>query len=352
VDATAIFLEQCTAMRVFLSTVVRGAPTERAGELIALDWSSKKVLGRVPIFPTDPSLDDSNPRGGGRGGRGIVLLRNELLVATFHTLHGFDYHLRPTRMITYDHFAGLHELKLVDDSIWVSSTALGAVFNVTLDGQLTQEWWAHEDPVVLEKFAAPPLTVDKSKDNRLAYLEPFSKLHLNNVEVYNGEVYVCFNNHGAILRLFPTTVVAHDPALKGCHNGLVTEDNEILLNDSHHHTVVVFDLHSGHVKKRINLVDFPEVAKLSNVRACRDISWRVRLENFVRRQRVARPLFTRGMCRLDGSRILVGVSPATVLEIDYKQARLLDMCQLSDSANECVHGLEAAPSVDFPFSIP
>ena len=77
----------------------------------------------------------------------------------------------------------------------------------------------------------------------------------------------------------------------------------------------------------------------------------MRLENFVRHQRVARPLFTRGMCWLDGARILVGVSPATVLEIDYKQGRLLDMCQLSESANECVHGLEASPSVDFPFSI-
>jgi hypothetical protein len=352
VDATAIFLGNIPAtMRVFLSTVVRGAPTEKAGELIALDWSTKKVLGRVPLVPKDPPLDDPNPRGGGRGGRGIVLMRDELFVATFHTLHGFDYKLRPTRTITNNNFAGLHEVKLVDDGIWVSSTAIGAVFKVALDGKTKQEWWVHEDPVVLQTFSVPPLTVDKSQDNRLTYLEPFSKVHLNNVDVHNGQVYVCFNNHGAILRLFPTTVVAHDPALKGCHNGLVTDDEEVLLNDSHHHAVVVFDLHTGHVKRRINLADFPEVAKLLNFRTCRNISWRVRLENFVRRQRVARPLFTRGMCLLDGARILVGVSPAAVLELDYKQGRLLDMWQLSDSANECVHGLEAAPSLDFPFTI-
>ena len=30
-------------MRVFLSTVVRGAPVEKAGELISLDWEKKQV---------------------------------------------------------------------------------------------------------------------------------------------------------------------------------------------------------------------------------------------------------------------------------------------------------------------
>jgi len=194
--------------------------------------------------------------------------------------------------------------------------------------------------------------VDKTRDNRVAYLKSFSKLHLNNVDVHAGAVYVCFNNHGAIIRLSPTTVIAHHPELKGCHNGLVTEDDEVVLNDSHHHIVVVFDLRTGAVKRRIDLAGFAPLAKLATVRACRDVTWSLRFKNFFTRQRIARPLFTRGMCRLDGSRILVGISPATVVELDYKQGRLLDFCQLSHSANECVHGLEAAPSVDFPFTIP
>ena len=337
--------------KVFLSTVVRGAPMEQAGELIALDWDRKQVLGRVPIFPTNPAIDDPNTRGGGRGGRGIVLLRNELFVANYHTLQGFDYDLKPTRTITNHNFAGLHELKLVSDGIWASSTPLGAVMKVDFTGKVLQEWWAHEDAVVQKEFSPAPLDVDKQKDNRLAYLEDFSKLHLNNVEVHDGKVYVCFNNHGAVLRLFPTKVVAHDPALKGCHNGLVTEDDEILINDSHRHTFIVFDLHTGHVKRKIDLSQFPEVRKLAEARGFKAVPWHIRLRNFIIRKRMARPLFTRGMCRLDQSRVLLGVSPATVLEVDYKQGKLLSMMQLADSPNECVHGLEAAPSVDFPFEV-
>jgi len=338
-------------MRVFLSTVVRGAPVEKAGELISLDWEKKQVLRRMPIYPSNPAVDDRNARGGCRGGRGITLLPNELFVANYHSLLGFDFNLNPTRTITNHNFAGLHEIKLVKDGIWTSSTALGCVQKVSFDGVARESWWAHDDPLVQRNFSVAPLKIDKTRDNRLGYMEDGSKVHLNNVEVAGDAVYVCFNNHGAIIRLFPTQVISSDPALKGCHNGLVTGDGEFIINDSHNHTVVVLDLESGRVNRRIDLAQFPPVAALMKVRRCRDISFRVRLENFVRRQRVARPLFTRGMCRLDATRILVGVSPASVLELDYQQGRLLGLCQLSGSANECVHGLEAAPSVDFPFSI-
>jgi hypothetical protein len=337
-------------MRVFVSTVVRGAPIDSAGELISLDWESKRVLKRVPIFPNDPSITDPNTRGGGRGGRGITLLPEELFVASYHTLHGFDYDLNPTRRVTNHQFAGLHEVKLVSDGIWVSSTPLGAIVKVDLNGRELESWWAHDDPVVQSRFKPASFHVDKTRDNRLAHLKDFSLLHLNNVEVHNGRVYVCLNHHGAVLRLFPTEIVADEPALKGCHNGLVTEDNEILLNDSHHHTVVVIDLASGQIKRRIDLSKFPEVAKLSQSGDFKNVPWQVRLRNFITRRRMARALFTRGMCRLDQTRLLLGVSPATVLEIDYKQERLLGMFQLSESPNECIHGLEATPSLDFPYS--
>ena len=56
-----------------------------------------------------------------------MVLPNELFVATYHTLWGFDHQLRPTRKITHRNFAGIHELKLVEDGIWVSSTPLGAL---------------------------------------------------------------------------------------------------------------------------------------------------------------------------------------------------------------------------------
>jgi hypothetical protein len=234
----------------------------------------------------------------------------------------------------------------------VSSTSLGAALKVDYNGKLLQEWWAHEDAVIEQRFAPAPLRVDKARDNRLAHLHEYSKIHVNNVDVFDGRVYVTLNDPGAIVRLFPTEVLVHDPALKGCHNGLVTEDGEIILNDSHHHVVLVFDATHGHVKRRIDLAQFEPVRKIMQARRTyKNLTWQVRLENFIRRQRVARDLFTRGMCRLDASRILVGVSPATILMLDYRKAELLDLFQLSNCVNECVHGLEAVPALDFPYPV-
>lgn len=328
-------------MQVFFSTVVRGAPMELAGELIVLDWATKKIQHRLPIYPVNPPVDDKNTRGGGRGGRGIALLPEEFFVASYHSLHGFDYNLNPTRTLTHPNFAGLHEVKVVEDGIWTSSTALGQVQKIDFTGKTLAEWWAHNDPVVQKEFQPEPFVVDKTVDNRLAYLDDFSKVHLNNVEVHHDRVYVCFNHHGAVLRLFPTEIVSRDPALKGCHNGLATDDGEFLINDSHNHTVVVLDLATGQVKRRINLIDFPAVAKLAAASELKNVAPWVRLRNFVMRKRMTRPLFTRGMWRLDDRRVLIGISPASVLEVDYKDGKLLDRFTLSTSANECVHGLAA-----------
>jgi hypothetical protein len=340
-------------MKVFVSTVLRGAPIERGGELLVLDWDKKKVLGRTFVAPPAPTVSDTNTRGGFRGGRGIVVLPDELFVATYHTLLGYTWDLKPTRHISHHNFSGLHELKLVPDGIWASSTPLGAVIKVGLDGQPLAEWWAHDDPVIQQEFHAPVLTIDKKADNRLAVVEDASKskLHLNNVEFHNGRVYISLNKHGAVVRLFPTEIIAHRPEFKGCHNGLVTAGEELLLNDSHHHTVIVFDLHTGAIKRTINLADFAEVQKLLAASRYKNVPWHIRLRNFLIRKRMSRPLFTRGMCLLDDRRALIGVSPASVLEIDFQAGKLLSLFQLSDAVNDCVHGLEAVPSVDYAYRV-
>lgn len=69
-------------MQIFFSTVVRAAPVEKGGELIQLDWDSKTVLSRIPIAPKNPKIIDPNPRGNARGGRGIVMLNDEIFVAS------------------------------------------------------------------------------------------------------------------------------------------------------------------------------------------------------------------------------------------------------------------------------
>ena len=60
-------------MIVYFDTVKRTYPVREAGELVKLDWSAKKVLKTVPVYPFDPDIEeDSNPRGNSRGGKGML----------------------------------------------------------------------------------------------------------------------------------------------------------------------------------------------------------------------------------------------------------------------------------------
>src|SRR5437764_6835434 len=122
-------------MIVYFSTVVRTAPLDQGGELVKLDWRRKEVLGRVPIFPTNPPVEDPNPRGGTRGGRGILVNEREVYVASYHSLHVFDHELRPTRTVTNPLFAGIHEIAWDGDGIWVSSTRLDGAVKVSPAGE-------------------------------------------------------------------------------------------------------------------------------------------------------------------------------------------------------------------------
>ena len=109
-------------MQIFFSTVVRAAPVEKGGELIQLDWDSKTVLSRIPIAPKNPKIIDPNPRGNARGGRGIVVLNDEIFVASYHTLEGYNSRLEPTRNITNGLLVGLHEVcKDERGNFWVAS---------------------------------------------------------------------------------------------------------------------------------------------------------------------------------------------------------------------------------------
>src|SRR5438105_11528205 len=107
-------------MIVYFSPVIRSAPLDSGGELVRLDWERKKVLAKVAVIPTDPVIRDPNPRGGTRGGRGILVEDGQVYVASYHTLHVFDRDLQPVRCISNPFFAGLHELCWDNGSIWAS----------------------------------------------------------------------------------------------------------------------------------------------------------------------------------------------------------------------------------------
>lgn len=343
-------------MMVYFATVTRTAPVSRSGDLVQLDWNRRKVVGSTPLVPVNPTVEhDPNPRGGTRGGRGVLVDGDKVFAATYHSVHVFTRSLRPVGQITHPLFSNLHELAWEGDSIWVTSTGVDGALKIDRSGNVLASWWPREDPEIAGRFGLIPLDIDKTEDNRLKFMgrdgseSSPSHVHLNAVAMFGGRPVMLLNRFGSLVQLNPTRVLLQDPSMKGCHNVVVTQCGHLLVNDSHQMGVCVLD-GSGKVLTRIDLSQFPVVRRLL---------WRstyTRVKQWLRshgrphkvfrrlfgRPVTVKPIYVRGLCETPRGTILVGISPASILEIDWRSGRLLESFTFSTDLRVCVHGLACA----------
>lgn len=319
-------------MIVYFDTVRRMRPVKEGGELVKLDWLTKAVIKAVPIIPTDPDIeDDPNPRGNSRGGKGILIVGDELFVGTYHSILVFDLDLKLKRKIDNHLFVNIHEMYSNDECMWVSSTAIDAAVGIDPWGRTLKTWWPREQPILRERFSLSPMEIDKTADNRLRYL--FAELstkehhtHLNSVVCSEGATYALLNRMGAFVQLEPETrVVLCDDDLKGGHSpAFSTDGKSLLVCSSFRKSVLVYSVPDFTLTRRIYLPDFAEISSLSTRYPDRPFN---------------QSIFVRGLCPIDSDRLLVGISPASILEIDYRRGELLDFYQYSTEVSDAVHGL-------------
>ncbi|OHB35310.1 MAG: hypothetical protein A2Y09_06870 [Planctomycetes bacterium GWA2_39_15] len=320
-------------MDVFFTTVVRQAPITQGGELVRVDWTTKKVIAKKPLIPTDPPItekDDPNSRGNARGGRGIIRQGDTLYVAIYHSILLFNTALNSKGKITNNLFVGLHEMYHNEDTVWLASTAIDGAIHIDLQGNLLESWWPRENRKLQQLFALDSLPINKTIDNRMLWLhvQPSKQpghTHLNAVAVRKGQMCVLLNRFGLVYNTITDSILIEDPSIIGCHN-LVFLGDKILINDSKGKRVVVYS-QDGKFINEIDLLSFPEILAIHNA----DI------DNYEEKRR----LFVRGLSPIDDKRILVGFSPATIVEIELYSGRLLDVYQYSKDVAVCVHGLLA-----------
>ncbi len=326
-------------MIVYFSTVRRKRPIREGGELVKLDWEAKRVLKALPVFPSDPDIaDDPNPRGNSRGGKGILLRGGEVFVGTYHTLLVFDRDLNLKRRIRNHLFVNIHEICAAGESIWVSATTIDCALKVDMSGRTLRTWWPREEPLLRKRFGLSPLAIDKAADNRLLHLhqelgQQESHTHLNAVCRSGQRTLALLNRQGALVQIEPDVrVVLEDRRLRNSHSPTVSPDGrQVVICSSFQKDLLFYDLEGGGFIKRLHLLDFPEVAALK--------------EEFPD-QPFNAAIFVRGLEFIAPDRLLVGISPASLLEIDAARGRLLGMFRYGRDVGDAVHGLAALPEAD------
>jgi hypothetical protein len=164
--------------------------------------------------------------------------------------------------------------------------------------------------------------------------------------MHNERPLLLLNRFGCVGKLRPTKILIENTQLRGCHNLLATPDGLILINDTVGKALYVYDS-TGRLYKRIPLTKFLPVRRILFRHVLAAVgSWLAgngrpaRLFHALfHKTAIARPLFVRGLCYTDKQSVLVGISPATILEIDWETEKLLDMYMYSNNRHVCVHGL-------------
>ena len=287
---------------------------------------------------------DPNSRGNTRGCRGIVQYGDKILAANYHSVQIFDSELNHIRDLSHDLFVGLHEIFLDDQELWVTSTTIDAVCCIEINNEsLVNSYWPREMERISRHFGLEPGRIDKSIDNRLLYLSTDhldhpSHTHINAVAIFENRVLGLIPRQGAIVDLTNDSVVVESPDIVGSHNLFVDASGRMYVNQTLHQCVRIFDCSSGESIEHLDLNTSPEI------RGLRRRFWppyqtkRMLSRIGFNLAHFGRPLFLRGLARFE-DRLLVGMSPAAIAEVDLESGQVCDFFQYSSNVNVCIHGL-------------
>lgn len=339
-------------MKIVSTTVKRHAPVTAGGCVRITDWTTGEQVAERPVFPTNPSIDDPNPRGNSRGGRGVVICDGAIVVANYHTLEVCDGQLRPIGTISKGNFAGIHELSHRGERLFVASTANNSAAELSLEAiravvagencaMPAHHWWPTENAEACEQLGIPQtLYPNKFSDNRLRHLDLHNRgkaghLHLNAVDADANAVYALLNKPGVILRLDTMQVVLRHPSLEGAHNLNFIAPNRAWVVSTRTGRLVECDVQQGEVRPIINLNETPFAKK---VLAKRWWGQRWPLGASSGRNSATRPLFWRGLA-VNDDWILIGTSPAAILVFDRRTQAYHSVLPFSRDVREIIHGI-------------
>ncbi len=340
-------------MRLVATTVVRESirGKQRTGFIYDVDWDAQTILRRLPVPDPNFPESDNNPRGGVRGGRGIVATRHGIVVANYDTLSLYDDDWNVVDSLTHPLFVGLHEIDWDGEHLWLAATGIDAVLKATLEGKVDAAWDPHGPPDVLELGLRPrPHPLDATVDYRIREAPLIDQCHLNGVTRRDGMTLVncglvrkrksfaarAANRIRAKLRVSNPSSgrrnsgrsmvvrLDHDGPAQvlveladhdfPTHNGQLLDDGQVALNDSTENTFRVFTVDD--VKPRETLaVNVPG-------------TW------------------LRGLEPVAEGRVVVGTAPAALVLIDLDTGSIAGTVRLSDDPHEAVHGLALCPPLD------
>jgi hypothetical protein len=335
-------------MRLIATTVIREAHVGKQdlGFIYDVDWDAGAVVRRLRVpEPSFPRSDD-NPRGGVRGGRGVAVTSQGILVANYDGIYVFDDDWRPLDVIESPLFVGLHEIHWDGTQLWITATALDVVLKMRLGEPPELAWDAH-DRTVARKVGVRRLqrALDGTVDYRVEGAQKVDECHVNSA-VPHGDALII--NCGVVHR----TSSPLDRAERRFHKFARRRPPLDKLPVRKPRRFVV-SLHAdGRVERIAELGDHwmpSHNGQSSNGRVLVNDSPGKALRVFSGKDPAETrdiPLpgrWHRGLAVVGPDSAVVGAAPASLALVDLVSGTVERRLQLSEDPNEAVHGLVVCP---------
>ncbi|HEY0663455.1 MAG TPA: hypothetical protein VGD18_02485 [Thiobacillaceae bacterium] len=342
-------------MKLVATTVIRHSVVgqEATGQLLLIDWQRGEIERAMPVpLPKHPSSND-NPRGGLRGGRGVKFWQGHCYVANYDTVYVYDQAWQQIGEISHPLATDIHEIDIDSEGLWLSCSRYDLIIKLSFDGRLLAHWHISDAPGLMRELGidVPPLPLDR--DYRRHLPGGLDRTHLNCVQgqpdgsviVHLGKVGPEDMLHRTLRRLLPPpgfeahrmgrlrrrlyewahgsasyvvrlsgpelrdfSILARYPALRPNHNGQLLNDGRVGVA-SERKALVISEPGTG---RTVHHVPLPA-------------KW------------------VRGLTQIAPERLLVGVAPCAVIEVDLTEGRIQRRVALSDHPHEALHGLAVVP---------
>jgi hypothetical protein len=352
--------------RIVTTTVVRLVGQEIAsGFICVLDLESHKLLTKIPVPESRYRASDPNPRGGLRGGRGLAVYGDRLVVANTERLLIFDSKWRLINDISHPLMAGVHDIIADAEGIWVTCSAADMLIKMDWEGRLIAEWEWREDSTLKDIFG---LSRVPRVDRRLDYRDPESMrdgvrniVHLNSITKTDGDLALSFGrilsqqDYGKAIQQSwigwfakrmgvkrrTATGMREDQIIKPTRAG---SSYALVLLDNNGKTRILRQVKGTKVPNH-NVIRFGDDLIYNDTNNGCSILVALKGDRSDRVIQIpGENRFLRGLVQLDEEHILVGnKAPLTIYKVNRHSGRIVDTFLLGGEPNEAIFAICILP---------
>lgn len=312
------FLANSVSREILLGITMlrRNAPQgHQHGHFVAVNPTTGEAKFELPL---KTPVSGANPRGGGRGFRGVtqnpetgeIYLSENTCIRVLNS----DFSDSGER-ISHPAMSHIHALYCSRETLWAVSTANDTLFGFSAQtGAFTGAW--EFSPSADGPVAKFTMTPERATDG-----PGQSHFHLNAVTQYEDGLYLGGMRTNGVFHLTLDGKLSYAPGPAGTHDMVVVGDKLVVL-DTVARKIRVTDLQGNLLHEKLLPPGFYA-----------DSRGRATNNNIARRG------FLRGISHVGGDYIFIGYSPAGVLKFDIASLRLSRLLQMSPDPHWMVSGL-------------